>query len=605
MTSDAAFVFALIGVAAVLMASNRVRYDLVALMVVLALVLGNVLTVGQALSGFGSSVVILVACLLVVGEMLQRTGVARSVGDLILKRGGSNETRLMILLMVSAGFLGSVMSSTAVVAIFIPIVLRIAAETGLDKSRLLLPMSYAALISGMLTLIATTPNLVVSDELVAQGYQALGFFSFFPLGVIILAATIAYMLLWGRHLLGSREPVKTTRRKRPARAAAELWTTYQIGGEVYDYWIGGPVSIDEIREFRAKGVNFVARRRRDRNRERETVLFRDGMELRRDDLVLVNGPQEVLDDIAARPDFTRRSALGVRAEDWQDSLGLADVMVHPEATVIGEKPEEALSHDARELDALGFLRGGEPVEDVKETPLKAGDRLLVLGPWDELDTLVEQRDDFVLLAYPKERQDAVPNLPKYGVAVGILGVMVVLSALNLVPVTVAVLLAALAAILFRTMSAEDAYASISLPTLVLIAGMLPLANALEVTGGSELIVGFLLDVVGEANPSVMAGALFLLTALLGLVLSNTASAVLVAPIAITAAETMQVSPYPFAISVLIAASAAFSTPVSTPVVTLVVTPGGYAFSDFLKLGVPLTILTGIITVLTAPLFFPY
>ena len=197
MTSDAAFVFVLIGVAAVLMASNRVRYDLVALIVVLALVLGNVLTVGQALSGFGSSVVILVACLLVVGEMLQRTGVARSVGDLILKRGGSNETRLMILLMVSAGFLGSVMSSTAVVAIFIPIVLRIAAETGLDKSRLLLPMSYAALISGMLTLIATTPNLVVSDELVAQGYQALGFFSFFPLGVIILAATIALHALVG------------------------------------------------------------------------------------------------------------------------------------------------------------------------------------------------------------------------------------------------------------------------------------------------------------------------------------------------------------------------------------------------------------------------
>ena len=203
MTQDAVFVFFLIGVAAVLMASNRVRYDLVALIVVLALILGDILTVGQALSGFGSSVVIMVACLLVVGEMLERTGVARAVGNMILKRGGNDETRLLFLLMVSAAFLGSVMSSTAVVAIFIPIVLRIANDTGLDKSRMLLPMSYAALISGMLTLIATTPNLVVSDELVEHGFDALGFFSFFPLGLVILCVTIAYMLLWGRRLLGS------------------------------------------------------------------------------------------------------------------------------------------------------------------------------------------------------------------------------------------------------------------------------------------------------------------------------------------------------------------------------------------------------------------
>ncbi len=380
MNSDIAFVFALIGVAAVLMASNRVRYDFVALIVVLALILGNILTVGQALSGFGSSVVILVAGLLVVGEMLQRTGVARSVGDLILKHGGTNETQLLILLMISAGFLGSVMSSTAVVAIFIPIVLRIAAETGLDKSRLLLPMSYAALISGMLTLIATTPNLVVSDELVAQGYQALGFFSFFPIGLIVLGVTIVYMLVWGRSLLGVRKVAEPAKRKRPARAAADLWNAYQIEGEAYDFWVGGPVTLADIRDLKLQGAMFVARRRRGRNRERETVLFRDGMELQRDDLVLVRGPKDALDVIASRSDFTRRAALGVRTEDWRDSLGLADIMVHPEASILGETAGEALSHDVRELDALGILRNGEPVRDIAGTSLKASDRILVLGP---------------------------------------------------------------------------------------------------------------------------------------------------------------------------------------------------------------------------------
>jgi len=255
------------------MASNRVRYDLVALLVVMALVLGNILTVGEALSGFGS-VVILVACLLVVGEMLERTGVACFVGDLILKKGGSNETRLLVLLMISSAILGSVMSSTAVVAIFIPIVLKIAADTGLNKSRMLLPMSYAALISGMLTLIATTPNLVVSDELVAQGYRALGFFSFFPIGILILAVTIAYMLFFGQPMLGARASAAPVKKRRPVRTAADMWMAFQMEGEVNDFWIGGPVSLEEIRALSARGVAFVARRRRDRNRRRETVPSR-------------------------------------------------------------------------------------------------------------------------------------------------------------------------------------------------------------------------------------------------------------------------------------------------------------------------------------------
>ena len=605
MTPDILFVFGVIGVAAVLMASNRVRYDLVALLVVLALVLGNILTVGEALSGFGSSVVVLVACLLVVGEMLQRTGVARYVGDLILQRGGSNETRLTVLLMVSSAILGSVMSSTAVVAIFIPIVLKIAADTGLNKSRLLLPMSYAALISGMLTLIATTPNLVVSDELAAQGYQPLGFFSFFPIGMLILAVTIAYMLFWGRGLLGSKPSDAKPKKRRATRTAADMWTAFQMQGEVNDFLIGSSVSLETIRQMTAEGASFIARRRRGANRQRETVLFKDGMELMKGDVVLVTGPIEVLDQIASRADFTRRAVNGARVEDWRDCLGMADVMVHPEASVIGETANEALSHDVRELEAIGVLRNGEPQPDMESTRLKEGDRLLVLGPWEELDTLLEQRDDFVLLSYPKEREDTVPMLSKFSVAIAILAGMVVLSALNIVPVTVAVLMAAIAAVLFRTMDAEDAYRSVSLTTLVLIAGMLPLANALELTGGSALIVEQLLHLVGEANPRVMMAALFLLTAALGLVLSNTASAVLVAPIAITAAEALQVSPYPLAITVLIAASAAFSTPVSTPVVTLVVTPGNYAFSDFLKLGVPLTLIVGLATVLVTPLLFRF
>jgi di/tricarboxylate transporter len=193
-SSDAIFVFALTVIAGLLMASNRIRYDAVALLVVLTLMLSGVLSVGESLSGFGSPVVVLVVCLLIVGEMLARTGVAAAVGDWILQRGGKSERRLLVLIMLAAGILGAVMSSTAIVAIFIPIILRIASDTGLNASRLLLPMSYAALISGMLTLIATTPNIVVHEELKAAGYEGFGFFGFTIIGAIVLVAAIVYIL---------------------------------------------------------------------------------------------------------------------------------------------------------------------------------------------------------------------------------------------------------------------------------------------------------------------------------------------------------------------------------------------------------------------------
>ena len=226
MSGEIVFVFGLIAVAAALMASNRVRFDVVALLVVLALMLSGVLTVGESLAGFGSSVVILVAGLLVVGEMLARTGVARAVGDWILKKGGASETRLLIYIMVGAATLGAVMSSTAIVAIFIPIVLRVAAQTGNDPSRMLMPMSYSALISGMLTLIATPPNIVVHEELKAAGFEGFGFFSFAPVGAAVLAAGVVYVLLLGRRLLSGADEAPSD--AQPTRTIQELSEYFEV-----------------------------------------------------------------------------------------------------------------------------------------------------------------------------------------------------------------------------------------------------------------------------------------------------------------------------------------------------------------------------------------
>lgn len=608
MLSDSTFVFCLIGVAAILMASNRVRFDLVALLVVVALILSGVLPVGAALAGFGSSVVILVAGLLVVGEMLDRTGVARAVGDWILRRGGKNEIQLLVLIMISAGLLGSAMSSTAVVAIFIPIVLRVAAETGLAASRILIPMSYAALISGMMTLIASPPNLVVSDELVSAGYEGLGFFSFSLIGLAVLGVAVIYVVLVARHLLpGEKEEVSAAPRQRTIQ---ELWARFRVDEHVDALEITPESPLAGLRLEEAAldtnyGIRALTRVRRDRRGREAISVVSSGMELQPGDLLVVTGGPAQHERLLAEQKLKRFAAFQERRQRWLWEIGAAAVMIHPESGLIGRSVTESEFRTHYGLQAIGLRQGGSSVADFEHSKLAAGDGLLLVGPWSKIEALKTQTYDFVVMEIPPEHAEVVPVYKKAPVALMILGAMVLLSVLDLVPLVVCVLGAAIAAVISGCLSAQQAYRSIHWSSLVLVAGMLPLADALQQTGGSALIVEGLLDATGDAGPSVMLTVIFVLTAALGLVLSNTASAVLVAPIAITAAGYLQVSPYPFAIAVLIAASAAFSTPVSTPVVTLVVEPGRYTFMDFVKVGLPLLVLTGFVTVLVTPLLFPY
>lgn len=604
MTEDAQFVFLLTGIAAAMMASNRVRFDLVAMIVVLALIISGVQTAGQALSGFGSTVVIMVAGLLVVGEMLDRTGVARAVGNMILKHGGKNEKRLLVFLMLGASILGSVMSSTAIVAIFIPIIVRISSETGLAKSRLLLPMSYAALISGMLTLIATPPNLVVSDTLVEHGLAPLGFFSFLPIGAAVLVVAILYFLTVGQRLLGHATESAVEKSAKSNRSLHDIAANYSLQDGMH-VLIVEKVPTIPLETFNLSGrVRVLARRRPKSMRDAEPVIYAPGMELRQGDQLLVVGDSADIEVVTKGLDISRYGDADFTRGDWISKIGAADIMVHPEAREIGHSIADLEFAEKFGLEVLGILRGDELVDLLRTEKLRAGDRLLVAGGWDEIDAIVARNHEFVLLDQPGERTSTPAAANKFLVAFLILTGMVALSVFNVVPVVVAVLLAAIAAIATGTMTADHAYRSIHWSSIVLVAGMLPLADAMESTGGSQIVVDWLLVSFGEASPYKMMGVLFVLTAGLSLVLSNTASAVLVAPIAIVAAENLGVSPYPLAITVLIAASAAFSSPVSTPVVTLVVAPGGYSFADFLKVGLPLTVVVGLITVLLTPVFFP-
>jgi len=603
MPSDATLVFYLMGLAAIMMASNRVRYDLIALFVLIALALSGILTPAEAVAGFGATIIIMVAGLFVVGEMLDRTGVARSVGDLILRHGRGQEVRLMIPLSVGAAILGSVMSSTAVVAIFIPIVLRIARDSGINAARLLLPMSFGALISGMLTLIGTPGNLAVSDALRAATGQPLGFFSFSLVGALVLLAMLLFFVLVGRHLLGPLTTDGTGRMRRTDRSFAELYRNHGFD-RVEVLRLERDVTGSAARDLTRTAPRILSRWRRGPAGTPHTALFSIGMEFQRGDLIVVTGSDEEIARFGETPSVAPFRSFYKDMNRWIDTLGIMEIMIHPEAGIRGRTLSDLDFRGTYGLEVLGILRDTSRLGEMQSTPLRGGDRLLVAGPWPRLDGINTEGRDFVILEEPAERAQSVPNSNKLWIALLILAAMIGVSVGGL-SITIAVILAAVAAVMTGTISANQAYRSIRLETLVLIAGMLPLSTALDKTGGADMIVDALLHMAGNDSPRAVLLALFVLTMSLSWILSNTATLVLVAPIAVEAALSMGVSPVPMAVAVLIAGSSGFASPVSSPVVTLVVNPGGYRFGDFLKTGGPLTVVVAAITLLVVPLIFPF
>ncbi|RLT99390.1 SLC13 family permease [Ketobacter sp.] len=602
------FVFGLILAATVMMASNRVRYDMIALLMVLALMLSGILTVSEALAGFGNSVVILIAALLVIGEMLDRTGVARSVGDWILTKGGKSEVRLLALIMLSSAVLSAIMSSTAVVAIFIPVILRIAMQTGLNPSKLLLPMSYAALVSGMLTLIATPPNLVISGELEAKGFAPLGFFSFAPLGLLVLVLSMLYLIGFGRRWLPDQP--RNPSQQHYGRSLRDLWEDYRVNRETT------PLRVQQESPLCQQPIGTCGLHQNYGVRILEVVRPQRGgsdhfpgpsadFVLHAGDILLVAGQPDLTQRMMQAQHLSphRLSRRDEQRSIWE--LGAVSVLIHPNSKLIGHSIVEAGFRSHYGLDVMGLRRNQTAIVEFEQEKLAASDSLLVVGPWSRINKLQAQNHDFVLLESPLEARDVVPAHQRMPIAILITLAMVVASLFNWIPLVATVMIAALASVVTRCLSAQDAYRSIHWSSLVLLAGMLPLADALQKTGGTHLIVDSLLLAVGDASPAMLLTVLFFVTVLLTNILSNTTSAVLMAPIALGVAEAIGVSPYPLAVAVLLAASSAFLTPVASPVVTLVVEPGHYRFSDFAKLGSVMVLMVYAVTLLLVPLLFPW
>ncbi|HBZ1275304.1 TPA: SLC13 family permease [Klebsiella pneumoniae] len=610
MNGELIWVLSLLAIAVVLFATGKVRMDAIALMVIVAFVLSGTLTLNEAFSGFSDPNVILIAALFIIGDGLVRTGVATKMGAWLVSVAGNSETKMLIYLMLTVAGLGAFMSSTGVVAIFIPVVLSVSARMNTSPSRLMMPLSFAGLISGMMTLVATPPNLVVNSELLREGLHGFSFFSVTPIGLVVLILGIVYMLAM-RFMLKT-DNGDSARDGRKRSTFRDLIREYHLTGRARRLAIrpGSPMigqRLDDLklRERYCANVIGVERWRRFR---RVIVNVNGVSEFRARDVLLIDMSasdvdlrqfcgEQMLEPMVLRGEYFADQALDV---------GMAEVALIPDSEMIGKTVREIVFRTRFGLNIVGMKRDGKAMDgSVVDEPLQLGDILLVVGNWRQIALLAKRGRDFVVLNMPVEVDDASPAHSQAPHAIFCLVLMVALMLTDEIPNPIAAIIACLLMGKFRCINAESAYKAIHWPSIILIVGMMPFALALQKTGGVDLVVKGLMDVAGGEGPYLMLGCLFVMCAAIGLFISNTATAVLMAPIALAAAKSMGVSPYPFAMVVAMAASAAFMTPVSSPVNTLVLGPGKYSFSDFVKIGVPFTILVMVVCVLLIPVLFPF
>ena len=608
MTEQMLIVFGILAGAVVLFACGRPRVDIVAILVVLALMLSRVLTPQESLAGFGDPVVILIAAIFIVGEALVNTGIAHRLGEAVLEAGHGNEARLIVLIMMLAGGIGAFMSSSAVVAMFIPVVLTVANKTRLNRKRMLMPLSIAALTSGMMTLIASSPNMIVENTLRAHGVAPLGFFSWTPFGIAVLTAGIAFMLL-GRRLLSKQTADDDAGIKLPG--AYDLLGPYGLADRWHRLRVpaGSPLinrSVAQMQHLYDRfGVVLVGFEKHSHFKTlflpalRETVCEAD------DAIFVVAGKEEVVQLIESQRLIELPPLDEVRRGEALQEVGAAEVLLAPESKLIGKSLGELEFRSRYHVTVLAIRHRGEPLTtNLVNQVLDFGDTLLVAGAWADIRRLWADDRDFVMLTLAAEYQELLPAREQAPVAMGILVVMVLVMAFELLPNSATALLAALAMVASGCVKLEAIYRVISWKAVVLIAGMLPLATALTKTGAAVLMANGLVAALGSLGPLAMLAAVFLVTALVGLFLSNSATAVLIAPVAIEAAQALHVSPHAFAMAVAIACCAAYVTPVSSPVNMLVMEPGGYSFGDYLKVGLPLLLLTMLVTTALVTVIYP-
>ena len=612
---------------------GRVRADIVALTALAALLVLGILTPAEALAGFSSPIVIMMIGLFVVGGAIMQTGLAKLMGNKLMALSRGNETVTFLLVMLVTSFIGAFVSNTGTVALMMPIIMSLAAGSGMQSSRFLMPLAFAGSLGGMLTLIGTPPNLVIDEVLTEAGFKPLAFFSFFPVGIIVIAIGIIVLMPLSKIFLSKKQNGK---KKSNHKSLDDLVDEYQLLDNLHRYIVPSKrtaAAIDENGQMmdivgktlkdlsiqKKYGVSIIEIRNEKKSRlglvkDVNQNMAKSSSTIAVHDTLYIMGDEEKIERFAQ--DYDLRKMKDVKI-DFYD-LGLTEIVVMPTSNFAGLRIGDANLRKRFGINVLGVKRGGSSsdgkvgkeyiTDNLIATRLHVGDMLLVQGEWTNLAHLTADTTNWVVLDQPEKTADKVLLDYKAPVAAAIMLLMIAMMVFDFIPVApvTAVIIAGLLTVFagcFRNV--EAAYKTINWESIVLIAAMMPMSTALEKTGASALVSQGLVDSLGSMGPTALLAGIYFTTSLMTMFISNTATAVLMAPIALVAAQQVGVSPYSFLFAVTLGASMCFASPFSTPPNALVMKAGGYTFMDYVKVGLPLQIIIGVVMTFVLPLLFPY
>ena len=604
----------ILALSAVFFAMGKVRSDLVALCALVALLLTGTLTPQEAISGFSNQVVIMMVGLFVVGGAIVQTGLAKKASGKLMMLAGDNEIGLFLLLMVVTAVIGAFVSNTGTVALMMPIVVSLAQKAKIRASRLLMPLAFASSMGGMLTLIGTPPNLVVQEALTESGHQPLGFFSFLPVGLVCIVVGIVVLLPLSKRFLNGRQRGDDDGKARRRKTLDDLLEEYSLKDDlsvftVTDASLVKDKSIVELDVQRRYGLSVLEVRRVKKThaklmKEVEQRLAGPDTRLMVGDIVYVSGNKQQAEQMAADMQLNKTS----QPLAFYD-IGIAEAVLMHNSRLCGKTLRDGGLRRLYSVNVLGVRRGDDYItRNLADLKLRQGDILLIQGKWKNISRIANLAEGILVMGQPLEEAARVTLDYKAPLAAAIMVAMILTMVFDFIPVApvTAVITAGLLMVLTGCIrSVEAAYKTINWESIVLIAAMLPMSVELEKTGASALVARMLADGLGQASPYALLAGVYFTTSLLTMFISNTATAVLMSPIALTSAMAIGVSPYPMLFAVTLGASMCFASPFSTPPNALVMQAGGYTFMDYIKVGLPLQIIMGLVMVFVLPLLFPF
>ena len=585
--------------------------DIVALISMLSLFLTGILDSKETLSGFSNPTVIMIAALFIIGEGIAQTGWTALAGKKFVEWAGKSVPKLLVIITLGAGILSGFVSNTGTVATLMPLTISSAWSIGM-----LMPVAFGSNTGGLLTLTGTPPNIIASNALVEAGFEEFSFFEFALIGIPLLIVAILYFRYIGHKLLPKN---KTNNKPVNIESTLHNWIeAYKIDSGYYRLRVRSisPLLNSKIEAWQFENnynVSIIRIKRRHPNVLKKIPQFIEfpdpSTEFLYHDIITVKGETEAINKIM----ITFRLGL-LPLEPITDELkhnlinqevGMTEVIVNPNSMLVGRKYKIGEYFKRFGIQLLAASRNAKPLLD-KEITVKAGDTFLIRGTWEHIDDLKKQYENLVIIGSPEGMAKNVEALNgKSYIALAALVLMIVFLVFDIVPGSIATLISAGIVLLTGCVPISKAYKGISWTSVVMIAAMIPMGIALQKTGTAQLIASGLVDYLGAIHPILLLGGVFLLTTTFSQVINNSATAVLMAPIAILAASSLNLSPEPFMIVVAISASTAFLTPIGTTTNAMVMTAGGYKFMNYLKVGAPLLLIFFIISMILVPIIWPF